>query len=180
MSVHLLIGDLPGTAVPQLVHRRLVLEAVVQPEGCDQLFEPPDAARQGHRAGTGTACSPSCCEGLGVVGLKTGICAVRRAAAQAGLRGQGVCLLLRPGLLVDVRQDVDLVEAQAEFAQQGHDPVTERGTVPRAQRPAAEPGHPCTFCTATYAFLSSSILLICPPTNTRILHFPHRFLRPRR
>lgn len=32
----------------------------------------------------------------------------------------------------------------------------------------------------TYAFLSSSILLICPPTNTRILHFPHRFLRPRR
>lgn len=32
----------------------------------------------------------------------------------------------------------------------------------------------------TYAFLSSSILLICPPTNTRILHFSHRFLRPRR
>lgn len=34
--------------------------------------------------------------------------------------------------------------------------------------------------TSTYAFLSSSILLICPPTNTRILHFRHRFLRPRR
>lgn len=32
----------------------------------------------------------------------------------------------------------------------------------------------------TYAFLSSSILLICPPTNTRILHLPHRFLWLRR
>jgi len=92
----------------------------------------------------------------------------------------GLCLLLRPGLLVDVRQDVDLVEAQAEFAQQGHDPAAERGTVPSTQQPAAEPGHPRTFCTGTYAFLSSSILLICPPTNTRTLHFPQRFLRPRR
>lgn len=32
----------------------------------------------------------------------------------------------------------------------------------------------------TYAFLSWSILLIWPPTNTRILHLLHLFLRPRR
>lgn len=52
--------------------------------------------------------------------------------------------------------------------------VTTHGTVPVAKwlRGAA--------AASTYAFLSSSILLICPPTNTRILHFPHRFLRPRR
>ena len=43
MPVHLLIRDLPGTAVPQLIHRRLILEAVVQPEGRNQLIKPPDA-----------------------------------------------------------------------------------------------------------------------------------------
>lgn len=31
---------------------------------------------------------------------------------------RGMHLLLRLGLLVDIREDVDLVEAQAEFAQQ--------------------------------------------------------------
>lgn len=42
----LVIRNLPGTALPQLVHRGLVFEAVVQPEGSDQFVEPLDAARQ--------------------------------------------------------------------------------------------------------------------------------------
>lgn len=47
MLAELLVGDLPGAAVPHLTHRSLVLEAIIQPEGRDQVVEPLDAARRG-------------------------------------------------------------------------------------------------------------------------------------
>lgn len=57
---------------------------------------------------------------------------------------RGMHLLLRLGLLVDIREDVDLVEAQAEFAQQRHDPAVEKGTNSKnwGRAPAAELEHP--------------------------------------
>lgn len=103
--IDLIIRNLPGTALPQLVHCRLVFEAIVQPEGSDQLVEPPDAARQAGGAREA---------GLGVPGL-------------GGRRGGG-WLLLWPGFLVDVGEDVDLVEAEAELAQQRDDAVGGKGT----------------------------------------------------
>lgn len=90
VPVHLLIRDLPGTAMPQLVHRRLVLEAIVQPEGRNQLIKSPDAAKGKDTAlGRDTACSTSCCKGLGAAGPAAGICAEHVAVAQAGLWGHG-------------------------------------------------------------------------------------------
>lgn len=106
--VDLLVRDLPGTALPHLVHRGLVLEAIVQPEGSDQVLEPPDAARQAEGAREG-----------GPVGWVVGCF----AGAGGGGRRRGGRLLLRPGFLVDVGEDVDLMEVKAELAQQRDDPA---------------------------------------------------------
>lgn len=101
--IDFLIRNLPGTSLPHLVHRGLVFEAVVQPEGGDQVVEPPDAARQADGAGKGGPGGFGDAEGRG--------------------RRRGGRLLLRPGFLVDVGKDVDLVEAEAELAQQRDNPA---------------------------------------------------------
>lgn len=100
--IDLLIRNLPGTALPHLIHCGLIFEAIVQPEGSDELVEPLDAATQVDSAEE---------EGLGRFG----------GAGEAGGRRVG-WLLLWPGFLVDVREDVDLMEAEAELAQQRNNP----------------------------------------------------------
>lgn len=80
-----------------LIHCGLIFEAIVQPEGSDELIKSLDAATQADSAKE---------EGLG------------RFGGAVGARGrEGRWLLLWPGFLVDVREDVDLVEAEAELAQ---------------------------------------------------------------
>lgn len=100
--IDLLIRNLPGTALSHLIHCSLVFEAIVQPEGSDEFIKPLDAATQADSAKE---------EGLGRFG----------GAGGAQRRGGG-WLLFWPGFLVDVREDVDLMEAEAEFAQQRDNP----------------------------------------------------------
>lgn len=99
--IDLLIRNLPGTALPHLIHCGLIFEAIVQPEGSDEFVKPLDAATQADSAEE---------EGLGRFGVRG-----------AGGRG-GRWLLLWPGFLVDVREDVDLMEAEAKLAQQRDNP----------------------------------------------------------
>lgn len=90
--------------------------------------------------------------GLGVLG-------------ERGRRGRG-WLLLWPGFLVDVREDVDLVEAEAELAQQRDDPTRGKWTHffqkshsrPGRELPWQKPPPPSSVC--TWFFSHSKIPLI--------------------